>query len=62
MRPGSGAVIARIANAAGWIAHALEEYRMPTPYRPRLAYTGPAPMRHPPRRQLDAVLDYLARD
>ena len=46
MRPGSGAVIARLANIAGWIAHALEEYRLPTPYRPRLAYTGPAPDAH----------------
>jgi citrate synthase len=62
MHPGSGAVIARLANVAAWIAHALEEYRLPTPYRPRLAYTGPAPMRTAPRRTIDAVLDYLARE
>jgi citrate synthase len=62
MAPGSGAVIARLANIGGWIAHALEEQRLPTPYRPRLAYTGPAPMRTAPRRTIDAVLDYLARD
>lgn len=62
MRPGSGVVIARLANIAAWVAHALEEYRLPTPYRPRLAYTGPAPMRSAPPRPLDAVLDYLARD
>jgi citrate synthase len=62
MEPGSGAVIARLANIAGWIAHALEEYRLPTPYRPRLAYTGPAPMRSAPKRTIDAVLGYLERD
>ncbi len=62
MHPGSGAVIARLANVAGWMAHALEEYRLPTPYRPRLAYTGPAPMRTAPRRTIDAVLDYLSRE
>ena len=62
MRPGSGAVIARLANVAAWIAHALEEYRMPTPYRPRLTYTGPAPMRTAPRRTIDAVLSYLERE
>jgi citrate synthase len=65
MRPGSGAVIARLANVAAWIAHALEEYRLPTPYRLRLAYTGPAPQggtATTPRRQIDAVLDYLARE
>jgi citrate synthase len=62
MRPGSGAVIARLANVAAWIAHALEEYRLPTPYRPRLAYTGPAPMRAAPRRTIDAVLSYLERE
>lgn len=63
MPPGSGAVIARLANVAAWIAHALEEQRRPTPYRPRLAYTGPAPMRaSAPRRTIDAVLGYLERD
>ena len=65
MRPGSGAVIARLANIAGWIAHALEEYRLPTPYRPRLAYTGPAPQSGTataPRRTIDAVLSYLERE
>jgi citrate synthase len=61
MRPGSGEAIALVSRAAGWIAHALEEQRRPTPYRPRLAYTGPAP-RATPRRPLDAVVDYLSRE
>ena len=62
MAPGSGAVIARLANVAGWIAHALEEYRLPTPYRPRLAYTGRTPSRSAPRRDIDAVRGYLERE
>ena len=62
MRPGSGAVIARMANVAGWIAHALEEYRLPTPYRPRLAYTGRTPSRTAPHRDIDAVRRYLERE
>jgi citrate synthase len=32
-----------VARAAGWIAHALEEYAHAAPIRPRLLYTGPAP-------------------
>jgi citrate synthase len=62
MPPGSAALIIRIARTAGWIAHALEEHRRPTPYRPRLAYTGPPPRPSTPRRPLDAVRDYLARE
>jgi citrate synthase len=59
-RISSGALLA-IAQAAGWIAHALEERRNPTPYRPRLAYTGPPLRATTPRRTLDAVQQYLAR-
>lgn len=51
-----------VAQSVGWIAHALEEERKPTPYRPRLAYTGPAPVVGTPRRTIDAVRDYLARE
>lgn len=62
MPPGSGAVVARLANAAAWIAHALEEYGLPTPFRPRLAYTGRTPSRSAPRRDIDAVRSYLERE
>lgn len=61
MRPGSAEVISILSRTAGWIAHAFEEYRRPTPFRPRLAYTGPAP-RATPVRMLDAVQGYLARE
>ncbi|HYZ91347.1 MAG TPA: citrate synthase [Actinomycetota bacterium] len=62
MVPGAAGAIALIAQAAGWLAHALEETNRPTPYRPRLAYTGPAPRESTPRRTLDAVTQYLSRD
>jgi citrate synthase len=61
MAPGSAAAISLVSRTAGWIAHAIEEHRRPTPYRPRLAYTGPPPRAAGPRRTLDAVQDYLAR-
>jgi len=61
MPAGSAGAIAIASQAAGWIAHALEEHRTPTPYRPRLAYTGPAPRPGTPRRTLDAVRSYLSR-
>jgi citrate synthase len=38
---GSGEVIFAVARAAGWIAHALEEYDRRAPIRPRGVYTGP---------------------
>jgi len=56
----SGALLL-VARTAGWIAHALEERRNPTSYRPRLAYTGPPLRATTPRRTLDAVQQYLAR-
>ena len=56
----SGALLL-IARTAGWIAHALEERRNPTSYRPRLAYTGPPLRATTPRRTLDAVQQYLSR-
>src|SRR6266700_2014629 len=48
MTPGSGEAMFAVARAAGWLAHALEEYARNTPIRPRGIYTGPPP------RQLDA--------
>jgi citrate synthase len=60
MPPGSAAAILLISRTVGWIAHAIEEHRRPTPYRPRLAYTGQPPGTAAPRRTLDAVQGYLA--
>lgn len=42
MVPGAGEAIFAVARAAGWLAHALEEYARHTPIRPRAVYTGPA--------------------
>jgi citrate synthase len=42
LAPGSGEAIFAVARAAGWIAHALEEYARHAPIRPRGVYTGPA--------------------
>jgi citrate synthase len=41
MIPGAGEAIFAVARAAGWVAHALEEYARRTPIRPRGIYTGP---------------------
>jgi citrate synthase len=41
MIPGAGEVIFAVARAAGWLAHAMEEYARNTPIRPRGVYTGP---------------------
>ena len=41
MIPGAGEAIFAVARAAGWVAHALEEYVRRTPIRPRGIYTGP---------------------
>ncbi len=43
MKPGSGEAIFAIARVAGWMAHAIEEYRHRTRYRPRAVYTGVPP-------------------
>ena len=40
--PGAGEAIFAVARAAGWIAHALEEYDRHAPIRPRGVYVGPA--------------------
>ena len=42
MVPGAGEVIFAVARTAGWLAHALEEYRRRSPLRLRAVYTGPA--------------------
>ena len=44
MIPGAGEAIFAVARAAGWLAHALEEYARHAPIRPRAVYTGPAAM------------------
>jgi citrate synthase len=43
MIPGAGEAIFAVARAAGWIAHAMEEYAKNAPLRPRTVYTGPVP-------------------
>jgi citrate synthase len=40
MIPGAGEAIFAVARAAGWLAHALEEYARNMPIRPRGVYTG----------------------
>ena len=39
-----GETIAAVARCAGWIAHALEEYRRRSRFRLRAVYTGSPPM------------------
>jgi citrate synthase len=43
MTRGAGGAILAVARAAGWIAHALEEYAQRTVFRPRAAYVGVRP-------------------
>jgi citrate synthase len=43
MIAGAGQAIATLGKAAGWLAHAMEEYADPTRFRTRAAYLGPAP-------------------
>ncbi|HVT75826.1 MAG TPA: citrate/2-methylcitrate synthase [Acidimicrobiales bacterium] len=40
----AGEVIFAVARTAGWLAHAIEEYRYRLRYRPRAVYTGPTMM------------------
>lgn len=42
---GAGEAIFAISRAAGWLAHALEEYDRNMPIRPRGIYTGPPAVR-----------------
>ena len=41
MTRGAGEAIFATGRTAGWLAHALEEYRRNIPIRPRSVYTGP---------------------
>ncbi len=43
MIPGAGQAISTIGKAAGWLAHAMEEYASPTLFRIRADYIGPRP-------------------
>jgi citrate synthase len=43
MIPGAGQAIATLGKAAGWLAHAIEEYVEPTRVRTRATYIGSAP-------------------
>jgi citrate synthase len=43
MIPGAGQAISTIGKAAGWLAHAMEEYASPTLFRIRGDYIGPRP-------------------
>jgi citrate synthase len=42
MTRGAAEAVFVIGRTAGWLAHALEEYRRGTPIRPRAVYTGPS--------------------
>jgi citrate synthase len=41
MLPGAGEAIFAVARIAGWLAHSMEEYRHPTPLRPRAILAEP---------------------
>lgn len=58
---GSGSFIATIARIAGWIAHAMDEYRRPTPFRAHATYVGtlPFPEQRREANLLHAVQNYL---
>lgn len=43
MVAGAGQAIFTLGKVAGWLAHAMEEYTMPTRFRSRGDYVGPAP-------------------
>ena len=43
MQPGAGQAIFTIGKVAGWLAHAIEEYTLPTRFRIRADYVGPLP-------------------
>ena len=43
MIEGATEVIFATARIAGWLAHAIEEYRYRLRFRPRAAYVGPSP-------------------
>jgi citrate synthase len=43
MATGAGQALFTLGKVAGWLAHAMEEYTMPTRFRSRGDYVGPAP-------------------
>lgn len=43
LAPGSGEAIFAVSRAAGWLAHAMEEYAHGTLLRLRASYVGPPP-------------------
>jgi citrate synthase len=43
MSRGAGEAIFAVSRSAGWLAHALEQYAVRAPLRPRAVYTGPEP-------------------
>jgi citrate synthase len=43
MSRGAGEAIFAVSRSAGWLAHALEQYAVRAPLRPRAVYTGPRP-------------------
>src|SRR5581483_2262903 len=43
MAPGSGQAVSSFGKAAGWLAHAAEEYADPTRFRSRADYVGIRP-------------------
>ncbi|HYY77806.1 MAG TPA: citrate synthase [Actinomycetes bacterium] len=43
MTRGAAEAVFAVARAAGWLAHALEEYEGGRPFRPRAVYVGPPP-------------------
>jgi citrate synthase len=48
MAPGSGQAIFTLGKVVGWLAHAIEEYTLPTRFRSRADYVGPLPADTPP--------------
>jgi citrate synthase len=43
LTPGAAQAIFTIGKVAGWLAHAMEEYSVPTRFRSRADYVGPPP-------------------
>lgn len=62
--PEANATLAAVARMAGWIAHAMAEYRQPTPFRLHATYTGPTPTPEARRQRhlLHAVMNYLREE
>jgi citrate synthase len=60
LMPEAAEIVNVVARAAGWMAHAMEEYSRPTDFRVRTVYTGPEPQNSEESRPLlHAVQEYL---